>query len=96
MRQRISLASDLLRRRTRLTSWDYKKVLNDCTKMILSTWIHHIRVSADIVITGIFQRSITMNSVMNSRSSMTETSCSQCLTMVEQVQKRTANHFQGS
>ena len=32
MRQRISLASDLLRRRTRLTSWDYKKVLNDCTK----------------------------------------------------------------
>ena len=30
MRRRISHASDLLRRRTRLTSWDYKKVLNDC------------------------------------------------------------------
>ena len=32
MRQRISLVSDLLRRRTRLTSLDYTKVLNDCTK----------------------------------------------------------------
>ena len=32
MRQRIKHASYLLRRRTRLTSWDYKKVLNNCTK----------------------------------------------------------------
>ena len=32
MRHRIFCASDLLRKRTRLTSWDYKKVLGDCTE----------------------------------------------------------------
>ncbi|MCE2503429.1 MAG: DNA adenine methylase [Chlorobi bacterium] len=31
MRWRIARASGLLRNRTRLTSWDYKKVLNNCT-----------------------------------------------------------------
>jgi len=31
MRRRISCASDLLRGRTRLTSWDYRKVLAECT-----------------------------------------------------------------
>jgi len=31
MRRRISHASALLRKRTRLTAWDYKKVLNQCT-----------------------------------------------------------------
>ena len=30
MRHRIFCASDLLRKRTRLTSWDYKKVLGNC------------------------------------------------------------------
>lgn len=32
MRRRLCSTSALLRRRTRLTSWDYKKVLNDCTE----------------------------------------------------------------
>ena len=32
MRHRITRASHLLRGRTRITSWDYKKVLKDCTK----------------------------------------------------------------
>lgn len=32
MRRRICHASDLLRKRTRLTSWDYKKVLDECTE----------------------------------------------------------------
>ena len=32
MHRRLSCASSLLRGRTRLTSWDYKEVLNDCTK----------------------------------------------------------------
>ena len=32
MRQRIRRVSNLLRGRTRLTSWDYKAVLNDCTQ----------------------------------------------------------------
>jgi DNA adenine methylase len=31
MRRRILHASALLRKRTRLTTWDYKKVLNECT-----------------------------------------------------------------
>jgi DNA adenine methylase len=30
MRRRICHASDLLRKRTRLTSWDYKRVLDEC------------------------------------------------------------------
>lgn len=32
MRRRINCASNLLRSRTRLTSWDYKDVLNDCSE----------------------------------------------------------------
>lgn len=32
MRRRIIHVSELLRRRTRLTSWDYKKVLKNCTE----------------------------------------------------------------
>lgn len=32
MTRRISHASDLLRKRTRLTSWDYKKVLDQCVQ----------------------------------------------------------------
>ena len=32
MHRRISCTSSLLRGRTRLTSWDYKEVLNDCTE----------------------------------------------------------------
>ena len=32
MRRRILCTSDLLRGRTRLTSWDYKQVLDDCTE----------------------------------------------------------------
>ena len=32
MRHRITRASHLLRGRTRITSWDYKRVLKDCTK----------------------------------------------------------------
>jgi DNA adenine methylase len=32
MRRRICFASDLLRKQTRLTSWDYKKVLDQCTE----------------------------------------------------------------
>lgn len=32
MRRRICFASDLLRKRTRLTSWDYKKVLDQCAE----------------------------------------------------------------
>ena len=31
MRRRILCVSDLLRKRTRLTAWDYKKVLDQCT-----------------------------------------------------------------
>ncbi len=32
MRRRVCHASELLRKRTRLTSWDYKKVLDECTE----------------------------------------------------------------
>ena len=32
MRRRITLASNLMRQRTRITSWDYKKVLANCSE----------------------------------------------------------------